>query len=162
MQLALLLVLLALLVVTGCGAGGDEQEALPGDLAAKLASRSDAVAERLEGGDPCAARAEAEALQADTIAAVNGGRVPARFQEELTASVGALVASIECRPVAAPAPTRTEDEEEDGDVEDGDGDDDGDDGSDDDESDRSGPGRDQDRGQEKGQGKGQGKGQRGG
>ena len=71
-------------------------------MADALAARSDAVASRLESCDACGARAEAEALQADTIAAVNAGRIPARYQEELGSSVAVLVDSIEClpRPVA--------------------------------------------------------------
>lgn len=72
-------------------------------MAESLAARSDAVADRLEAGDECAARAEAEALQAATIAAVNDRRVPRRYQEELLGSVNALVESIECVPPPAPA-----------------------------------------------------------
>ena len=56
------------------------------------------VARRLESGNACSARAEAEALQADTIAAVNAGRIPARYQEDLVSSVAVLVDSIECVP----------------------------------------------------------------
>ena len=60
------------------------------------------MAERLEGGDACAAREEAEALQADTIAAVNDRRIPQPFQEDLVGFVAALVDSIECAPASAP------------------------------------------------------------
>lgn len=78
-------------------------------LAERLAARSDAVAERLESGDACAARAEAEALQEEAIAAVNGRRVPRPFQEHLLGSVTALVESIECVP---PAPVAEEDDDD--------------------------------------------------
>lgn len=71
------------------------------------------MAERLEANDPCGARAEAEALQADMIAAVNEGRVPARYQEELGAAVASIVASIDCAP--APPVADEEDEAADGD-----------------------------------------------
>ena len=103
-----------LLAAAGCGGGETERDAaptLPAALAAELAGRSDAVAARLEADDPCGALAEAEALQADTIAAVNEGRVPAPFQEELGAAVASLVASIECSP-AAPPPVFDEEEED--------------------------------------------------
>jgi hypothetical protein len=102
--------LLFALVVAGCGGGnGGEREQveprLPLQLAAELAEQSDVVAERLEANDPCGARAEAEALQQRTITAVNDGRVPPRYQEELTSTVGALLASIECAPAEPPPPT---------------------------------------------------------
>lgn len=74
---------------------------LPAQVADGLAARSDAVALRLDQGDGCGARAAAEDLQADAIAAVNAGRIPARFQEELVSSVAALVASIVCAPSPA-------------------------------------------------------------
>ena len=104
-----------LLAVAGCGGGETERDAaptLPAALAAELAGRSDAVAERLEADDPCGALAEAEALQADTIAAVNEGRVPARFQEELGAAVASLVDSIECTPAPPPVSDEEEDDEQ--------------------------------------------------
>ncbi len=106
----LLPVLAAAVAVAGCGSGEPPAAArLPSQVAEALAARSDAVAQRLEQGDACGARAEAEALQFDTIAAVNAGRVPARYQEELGSSAATLVASIEC----VPAPV--EDEDGDGD-----------------------------------------------
>ena len=91
------------LLVSACG--GEERAPapkLPTALAERLAARSDSVAERLEGGDACAALEEAEALQAETIAAVNEGRIPQVFQEELLGSVTALVESIDCTPPPAP------------------------------------------------------------
>jgi hypothetical protein len=124
-----------LLAVAGCGGGEPEQKALPplpAPLASGLAGRADAVAAKLEADDPCGARVEAEALQAETIAAVNAGRVPTPYQEELGAAVSSLVGSIEC----APAPTAT--------VEDGD---------DDEHEDDHGKGRDKDKGKHKGKGK---------
>ncbi|HXH88942.1 MAG TPA: hypothetical protein VNI55_10100 [Gaiellaceae bacterium] len=73
------------------------------------------MASRLEANDPCAARVEAEALQADTIAAVNAGRVPPRYQEELTGSVSSLVSSIEC--TLSPPSGNEEDKEDEADEE---------------------------------------------
>jgi len=95
---ALLLVLLAA-VAAGCGGGEPSSTPLlPAQVADALAARSDAVAQRLEAGDTCGARAEAESLHTDTIAAVNAGSIPARYQEELVSSVAVLVASVECVP----------------------------------------------------------------
>lgn len=88
---ALMLVLLA----SGCGG---EEPRLPSDLAERLAVRSESVAALLDGGNPCGARSETQRLQADTIAAVNAGRIPPAFQEELLAAVTELVESIECPP----------------------------------------------------------------
>jgi hypothetical protein len=85
------------LLAAGCGGG----PSLPHDLAAQLASRSDAVAASLEQARFCAARTDALALQARTIAAVNAGRVPADLQEELLGSVNALVDGISCTPARA-------------------------------------------------------------
>lgn len=86
-------------VAAGCGGGEPAPPpSLPAALVADLAARSDAVAQKLEAGDACGARAEAAALHADAIAAVNAGRVPARYQEELVSSVAVLVASVECVP----------------------------------------------------------------
>ena len=61
------------------------------------------MAARLDARDACGARAEAERLQADTIAAINAGRVPTPYQEELGAAVSSLVASIACEPATTPA-----------------------------------------------------------
>lgn len=105
------LLLPLLLVAAGCGGGEESASPLPAPVANELAARSDAVAERLEAGDACGARAEADALQAAAIDAVNDGRVPARYQEELVSSVGALATSVECVP---PPVARENDDGEDG------------------------------------------------
>jgi len=89
------------------------------------------VAEELESGDACAARASADRLQARTIAAVNSGRVPPRYQEELTASVSALVGSISCTitpPTTPETAVPEEDEEAEDEEEDGEDEDEDDDG----------------------------------
>lgn len=85
------------LLAGGCGGG----PTLPSDLAAQLAARSDSAAARLESGQFCAARADAAALQNQSIAAINSGRVPADLQEELLGSVNALLEAISCTPPAA-------------------------------------------------------------
>ncbi len=90
------------------GCGGDREQAappLPDRVAADLAERSDAVAAQLDAGDACGALASAQALQQRTIAAINDGRVPPRYQERLSAAVGELAASIACAPATPAAPT---------------------------------------------------------
>jgi hypothetical protein len=78
-------------------------------------------------------------LRADTIAAVNDGRIPQLFQEELLGSVAALVDSIECLPPAEPP------EEQAGEAEV-------------DEEDDEGRGKDKGKGKAKGKGKKKGRG----
>jgi hypothetical protein len=101
-------------LLTACGAG-EEQHAtppprLPAELAGQLARRADAVAARLDAGDPCAAAREALALQQASIDAINARRVPHRFQEELQASVGELAADARAACASVPPVTTTEKE----------------------------------------------------
>jgi hypothetical protein len=67
-----------------------------------LASRSDEVAQALAGGDHCRALSLAQQLQQETIAAINAGRVPGAFQEQLGSAVGDLLSRIQCVPAAKP------------------------------------------------------------
>ena len=90
-----------LLVLLASGCGGEER-GLSRDLAERLAVRSESVASEVEAGNPCEARADAEQLQAETIAAVNDGGVPGELQEDLLGSVNALLAAIACDPPVAP------------------------------------------------------------
>jgi hypothetical protein len=94
--------LAAALCLAGCGSGSEHRVApqpkLPPQVAASLASRSDEVAQALAGGDPCRALTLAQQLQQETIAAINGGRIPAAFQEHLVSTVGDLVSRIQCVP----------------------------------------------------------------
>ena len=62
----------------------------------------------LEEGDACGARSEAQRLQADIIAAVNAGRIPAALQEETLAGVTEVVESIPCGSGTAPPPDAAE------------------------------------------------------
>jgi hypothetical protein len=45
---------------------------------------------------------QAHLLQQETIAAINAGRVPGAFQEQLSSTVGDLVSRIQCVPAAEP------------------------------------------------------------
>jgi hypothetical protein len=111
-------------VVAGCGGDGREQSVptLPAAVASELATRSDAVAAKLEANDPCGALADAESLQQETIAAIDAGRVPQRYQEELTAAVGSLATSISC--TIPPLPDAAAEDEDEHEAEDEDDDDD--------------------------------------
>lgn len=93
------------LVAAGCGGGRESAPPprLPAALAEDLAARSDHVAELLAAGDRCGARATADLLSASVVEAINSGRVPAPFQEELGSAAAALAARITCVP-PTPAP----------------------------------------------------------
>jgi hypothetical protein len=99
-------VLAAALTLAGCGSGSEERAApqpkLPPPVAAALASRSDEVAQTLAAGDSCRALTLARKLQQETVAAINAGRVPAPFQEQLSSTVGDLVSRIRCVPAEKP------------------------------------------------------------
>jgi hypothetical protein len=68
-----------------------------------LASRSDEVAQALTGGNQCRALSLALQLQRETISAINAGRVPGAFQEQLGSTVGDLLSRIQCVPAAKPS-----------------------------------------------------------
>ena len=94
------------LCLAGCGSGSEHRVApqpkLPAPVASALASRSDEVAQALAGSDHCRALSLARQLQRETIAAINSGRVPGAFQEQLGSTVGDLVSRIQCVPTAKP------------------------------------------------------------
>ena len=102
----------ALLACAGCGTHGTERQVvrqprLPAALASQLADQSASVAARLHAGDRCGALRLALRLQAQTIDAINSGRVPAAFQEPLQASVNDIAARIRCVPPAPASTSRT-------------------------------------------------------
>jgi hypothetical protein len=98
-------------------------------LADGLATRSEEVARRLESGDPCGARVEADAMRNDLIAAVNGQKVPEQYLEDLTAAVNEIAEQIPAcaapAPPPAPPPPPADDDDDDdagaGEVDDGEG-----------------------------------------
>ncbi len=98
--------LVVALCLAGCGSGSERRAApqpkLPAPVASALASRSNEVAQALAGGDLCRALTLAQQLQQETIAAINAGRVPTAFQEQLGSTVGDLVSRIQCVPPAKP------------------------------------------------------------
>ena len=95
--------LAAVLCLAGCAGGSEHRAApqprLPQPVAAALAWRSDEVARALTAGDPCGAHGLALQLQKETLAAINAGRIPGAFQEQLGSTVGDLVSRIKCVPV---------------------------------------------------------------
>lgn len=99
--------LAAALLLGGCGSGGRHAAPppprLPAGVAARLASQSDQVGERLAANDGCGALAAARQLRSAAIAAIDTGRVPARFRESLAAATNDLSLRIHCAPRAAPA-----------------------------------------------------------
>jgi hypothetical protein len=92
--------------LAGCGSGSEHRVApqpkLPAPVASALASRSDEVAQALAGGDQCRALSLAQQLQQETISAINAGRVPGAFQEQLGSTVGDLLSRIRCAPAVKP------------------------------------------------------------
>jgi hypothetical protein len=92
--------------LAGCGSGSEHRVApqpkLPAPVASALASRSDEVAQALADADQCRALSLAQRLQQETISAINAGRVPGAFQEQLGSTVGDLLSRIRCVPAAKP------------------------------------------------------------
>ena len=104
-----------LVALAGCGGGGtDEATPPPRPTLAKatadrLVARSDTIALKLAAGDTCGAAQEADALNGDAIAAVNDGKIPGAFQEELLARTQELVNAVNCPPpVVQPEPQADE------------------------------------------------------
>lgn len=56
------------------------------------------MAAALTSGDGCTALDQARRLQSETVAAINDGRIPGPFQEQLTSAVNDLLARITCAP----------------------------------------------------------------
>jgi hypothetical protein len=99
---------LAAIVVAGAAitaCGGSEQPPpepkIPAGLARDFAAQAEAIAANLDAGDPCQAREQALALQADVDEAIASGRIPAAFRRELRSTVNELV-QIECLPPEPP------------------------------------------------------------
>jgi hypothetical protein len=95
--------IMTVLCLAGCGSGSKPragpQPKLPRAVAAALASRSDEVERALTAGDSCRALSLAQQLQRETVAAINRGRIPGAYQEQLGSTVGDLVSRIACVPV---------------------------------------------------------------
>jgi len=95
--------LLLLLALAGCGGGGGDAAPPPGPAleratADQLAATSDAIADALDNGDVCGAAGLADQLNDQVIEAINAGRVPQAFQEDLQARANELVNTVNCAP----------------------------------------------------------------
>jgi len=97
------------LAVAGCGGGGGDTAPPPGPAieratAERLASTSDAIADALDEGDVCGAAGLADELNGQVIDAINAGRIPPAFQEDLQARANELVNSVNCPPPTTEEP----------------------------------------------------------
>ena len=101
----------SLLAVTGCGGDDTESSGIPRPLAEQLATASEAVAERLESGNPCEALRLATRLEGTARTAIANERIPPALAGELLASIQDLERSVDCAPAtpaaAPPPPTQT-------------------------------------------------------
>jgi hypothetical protein len=106
---------LPLASLTACSGDAEQQADQPrlaAAVASDLAQRSDRVADPLAAGDVCGAAVAADELQAAAVDAVNRGRVPSPFQEELTGAVNALVDEVNCPPPPAATEDAAEEDDE--------------------------------------------------
>jgi hypothetical protein len=106
--------LIFLIVVAGCGGGGGSDRSAPAlnaQVASRLASASDAIAESLDQNDVCTAAGRADQLRDAVVQAIQAGEVPPAFQEELLGRANELVNEVNC---PAP-PTTTQEEQQQGD-----------------------------------------------
>lgn len=100
---------LVALALAGCG-GSARRAAppapphIPRALARSLAAEASAVAQSLAAGDGCSAQERANELRGAVVLAVSEHRIPARYQQKLTAAVDDLPDRITCNP-APPAPS---------------------------------------------------------
>jgi hypothetical protein len=94
-------------VLAGCGGGSEKATTRPTPprIPAGVADRLAAAADRVAGTQGCAAREVAVAFRSDVIAQI--GRVPARYQEQLTSAANDLVDRI------PPCPQPTNDDNQD-------------------------------------------------
>ena len=106
----------AVVAVALAGCGGDEEQAEPEvvgprieqPIATELADLSDEVARQLESGDPCGARESAARLREGVTAAINEGKVPEVYLEDLSGLANEIEAQI---PECAETPPPDEDDE---------------------------------------------------
>jgi hypothetical protein len=96
----------AVLALAACG-GGDarpEEPGLPPRLAERLAAQSEAIADKLDAGDTCAAAQEADGLKNAVEQAIGSGAVPESLQSELLATARELQNDVNCPQPPPPPP----------------------------------------------------------
>src|SRR5215207_3491774 len=110
----------AALALAGCG--GQEEQAEPEvegprierAIANELADLSDEVADRLDSGDSCGAAESAALLRERLTAAINDGKVPEAYLEELSGATNELVLGVpNCKAPPPPPDTGENNEDED-------------------------------------------------
>ena len=94
-------------LLAGCGSGGTQTSSqsrplIPAGVGTLLASRADALATSLDGGDPCAAVPQVQQLQQAVSAAVAAGQVPAPLRAQLVDATAAVATSVKCQPPKPP------------------------------------------------------------
>ena len=113
------LVALVAAALAGCGGRDDavapQEPRLPRPVGETLAARSVAIADLLDQGDDCRARAEAVALRGDVREAVESQRIPEELRPQLEATADRLLAEISCveaPPVSGGEEVNEEEDEE--------------------------------------------------
>jgi len=101
---ALLVAVAALAACGGRAHRAAPRPTLPRAVAQELVVKSDDVARKLDAGDGCGALGAAQALQQETIAAINARQVPSALQEVLLGAANGLVQRIQCTPPPTPGP----------------------------------------------------------
>jgi hypothetical protein len=102
--------LLAVAALWGCGGGVATDQTLDSSLANRLAALSETVAERLDAGDACGARAPLAQLRTRATAAIRAGKVPDELVGGLRSTLDALDASVVCETPTATEPATTAEE----------------------------------------------------
>jgi hypothetical protein len=106
-------------LLAGCGGGGESTEnAAPGPrieraTAEQLAELSDEVARLLETGDSCGASQSAARLRDGVTEAINAGKVPEVYLEDLSGLANELEAQIPACPEPPPPPPADDEEGDD-------------------------------------------------
>lgn len=106
----------AALALAGCGGQEEQEPEVAGPrieqaTANELADLSDEVADRLDSGDSCGAAESAALLRERLTAAINEGKVPEAYLEELSGAANELELGVpSCN--APPPPPDTDDEDD--------------------------------------------------
>ena len=111
---------LAAVALAGCGGDDGQTETevagprIERAVANELADLSDEVARQLDGGDDCAAAEAAGRLRAAVTEAINAGKVPEPYLEDLSGVANEIELEVPECIEPAPAPVEGDDDEEEG------------------------------------------------